>query len=335
MRGAVELSAFAGLALALHVAVWAGLSGGGAPSAGDGGGDAVTLQAADPGLVALVAEWDRQPEVMVAPAEAPAAPPTGKALPVPRAEPMANRPPSQSPEAPRAPAPAMVPPEVPAPDMVPDRPFISFSTGADASDPGGAVPSARPGAAPDNGPSEDRSALLADPLRALPAEPVLDQLAETDPLGTADPAPAPQAQIADEEAPRPTPRPSAAPADAPDTPRRQAAGRGDRAAEGRAGSAEAALSEQARATLMGEWGGRIRAQIMRGSPRAPVAGVVTLRLDIARDGTLHGVDLTRSSGHPALDRAALGAVRAAGRFPPAPAALGGAMHRFTLPLRFD
>ncbi|MGY6411487.1 MAG: energy transducer TonB family protein [Alkalilacustris sp.] len=86
---------------------------------------------------------------------------------------------------------------------------------------------------------------------------------------------------------------------------------------------------------MATWGGLIRAHIMRRSPRAPAAGQVLLRLDISADGTLRAAELARSSGTPALDRAALAAVRAAGRFPPAPAALGGGVHRFTLPLRFD
>ncbi|MBK5926190.1 hypothetical protein CCR87_02285 [Rhodobaculum claviforme] len=86
---------------------------------------------------------------------------------------------------------------------------------------------------------------------------------------------------------------------------------------------------------MAAWGGRIRAQIQRAAARAPGRGTVTLALSVGRDGTLRGAEVAVASGNPALDRAALAAVRAAGRFPPAPASVTGAVHRFALPLRFD
>ncbi|MBK5926378.1 hypothetical protein CCR87_03240, partial [Rhodobaculum claviforme] len=74
MRGLVEASAFGGLALVLHVALWAGLPGGAAPGAGQGGGDAVTVQGAAPAMAALVAQWDRPPQVMEPAAPVGAAP---------------------------------------------------------------------------------------------------------------------------------------------------------------------------------------------------------------------------------------------------------------------
>lgn len=87
---------------------------------------------------------------------------------------------------------------------------------------------------------------------------------------------------------------------------------------------------------MAEWGGAIRAHLQRRAPaRGTGRGTVTLALSVGRDGRLVSANVAASSGDPHLDRAALAAVRGAGRLPPAPARLDGAQHRFSLPLRFD
>jgi protein TonB len=60
---------------------------------------------------------------------------------------------------------------------------------------------------------------------------------------------------------------------------------------------------------------------------------VTLSVAIHTNGTLATASVTRSSGTPALDRAALSAVEHA-RLPAAPAGVSPGIHRFTLPISF-
>ncbi len=63
MRGAVEFGLFLTLAAGLHLAVAAfGPQADGAESAGQGGGAAVSLQAASAEVSELVARWDTPPE---------------------------------------------------------------------------------------------------------------------------------------------------------------------------------------------------------------------------------------------------------------------------------
>lgn len=92
---------------------------------------------------------------------------------------------------------------------------------------------------------------------------------------------------------------------------------------------------QATATLLGAWGGAILRHIDR-APRPPIRarGLVTLRLDLARDGRLRAVAILASSGNAELDAAALNLLRAQAPYPPAPAEFGAEGHRFDLPIRF-
>jgi protein TonB len=85
---------------------------------------------------------------------------------------------------------------------------------------------------------------------------------------------------------------------------------------------------------MAQWGGQIMARIERARPRVQGTGQVTLALQVARSGQLAGLTVARSSGDPALDQAALTAVRRAGRFPAAPDGLTEASYGFSLPIRF-
>ncbi|MCU0815176.1 MAG: TonB family protein [Cypionkella sp.] len=120
----------------------------------------------------------------------------------------------------------------------------------------------------------------------------------------------------------------------------RAAGAGGGARAGQGGSSEAGtLSKAAIIDLRAEWGAKIRARIESrkrypaGAGRA--TGTVTLRLTISRAGALTGVSVAGPSGHAALDEAALRAVRAAGKFPAAPAGLAEASYSFTLPMTFS
>lgn len=90
--------------------------------------------------------------------------------------------------------------------------------------------------------------------------------------------------------------------------------------------------------MMANWGGEIRSRIERRKsyPRAAggAAGTVQVAIRVGADGRLQALGLAQSSGNAALDQAALDAVQRAGRFPAAPAGLGGEARSFTLPMAF-
>ncbi|OOY17795.1 TonB family protein [Thioclava sp. DLFJ4-1] len=120
-------------------------------------------------------------------------------------------------------------------------------------------------------------------------------------------------------------------------PKQQAKGQGEKGAAGDRRAAPAAtLSAGQIRSLMGSWGGEIRARIERAkqTPSGAGAGRVVVALNIARDGRLIGASVAQSSGHAALDRAALDAVRRAGRFPAAPQGLSKPSYSFSLPMAF-
>lgn len=87
-----------------------------------------------------------------------------------------------------------------------------------------------------------------------------------------------------------------------------------------------------------EWGAQILARVNR-HHRYPsgtrASGQAQVELVLARDGRVVSVRLIRSAGDAALDRAALTAVRRAGRFPAAPTGLTEPRYSFTVPLRFE
>lgn len=124
--GAPRFVVFVLIALALHLAAFALVSGGsfGGPNgAGEGGFDSVSLAASDGALRALVADWERPPTLDEAPATLPepAAPLTA---PAPDLSPeVALSRPAEAPQAPAAMAlPAPVPDAPPAPVAAPAPP---------------------------------------------------------------------------------------------------------------------------------------------------------------------------------------------------------------------
>lgn len=118
-----------------------------------------------------------------------------------------------------------------------------------------------------------------------------------------------------------------------------AQGTGDGAVAGGGGQSQAPSLSQGRINdLTASWGATIRARIEK-RKRYPMAadgasGTVTVRLTITRSGALAAVSIVASSGNPALDEAAIKAVRTAGRFPAAPEGLPQDSYSFTLPMRF-
>jgi protein TonB len=171
----------------------------------------------------------------------------------------------------------------------------------------------------------------------------------TDPqVSTTAPPPPGSTALATAISPRPSQRPFDAPP-RPEAPARAsptpsapqpalvAAGQGGSATQGAAQTVTAAptaLSAAQRQNLMAQWGGQIMARIERARPRVNGSGQVLLSLQVARGGQLAGLSVARSSGDPALDEAALSAVRRAGRFPAAPDGLTEAAYAFSLPIRF-
>ncbi|MFN4156415.1 MAG: TonB family protein [Paracoccaceae bacterium] len=162
-----------------------------------------------------------------------------------------------------------------------------------------------------------------------------------------------------EPEPGPKPRPKARPDPAPEKPEvttqqpkkprastpssgqaaQKSAGAGGGAQAGQSGQAQAATLSAARVKdLKNTWGASIRSRVER-RKRYPAAargasGTVTVRLTVTRAGALTGAAVASSSGSPALDEAALSAVRSAGPFPAAPNGLTEASHSFTLPMKF-
>ncbi|KQB14068.1 TonB family protein [Rhodobacter capsulatus] len=148
--------------------------------------------------------------------------------------------------------------------------------------------------------------------------------------------------------PKPKPEPRAekpkqakpAPAQSESRAASRAAGSGAGAQAGTGGAdAQATVSAGTAKSLLSKWGATIRTRIERRKsyPAAAgrAAGSVGLALRVSRDGGLISAAVNRSSGHPALDAAALAAVQKAGRFPAAPAELAKPSYAFSISVKFS
>ena len=138
-------------------------------------------------------------------------------------------------------------------------------------------------------------------------------------------------------APKATPAPRK-PSKASSAQRAAGSGGGTQAGE-RKTDRTATLSKGQAQAIAARWGAQVRTQIER-RKRYPSAargqsGTVSLRITLDRRGALLGAKIVGSSGIKALDAAALRAVQAAGRFPPAPKELTRQSFSFTLPMTFN
>ncbi|MDO9637836.1 MAG: energy transducer TonB [Pseudotabrizicola sp.] len=288
------------IALGLHVAVFAiRTPQAGAMSAGAGGTDLVSLQAADAVLAELITEWDRPP--------------------TPEAEPVAELTPPVQPETPPPLTPVTEPPPplMPAPDAMALPPMAEVPLNADISLPPPPPPEPEPLPEPE-----------PDPVPEPEPEP--EQRPKPRPADLARPNPPEAPKAAAKPAPQ---TPSAGQA------AQRAAGSGGGAQAGDSGSAQAATRSAAQQNdLKAGWGASIRSRIERRKayPAAArgAAGTVTVRLTVSRSGQLAGVAIAKSSGNAALDQAAVRAVQSA-RYPAAPAGLTDASYSFTLPMTFQ
>jgi protein TonB len=203
-------------------------------------------------------------------------------------------------------------------------------------------------ATPADTPPSSSEGSFAQQLRpALPAilpVPLMDAALPRDVLKSAPPP-----QVNAVEPPpriRPPARPAAIPTPAKPTAKplpqeRQrsaslAAGQGAAAAKGTRGpAANASLAPGVRQSLMAEWGADIRSHIDRAKPRGSGRGVVSVMLNVGRDGTLRSVSVAQSSGQRTLDQMAVTIVRSVGRMPSAPAGLAEPSYTFRVPIRFN
>lgn len=318
MRRMAEIAAFLGLSAAVHAGVMAGLGGttGGPEGQGDGGADRVSLQAAPESIAALADRWTTPPEVAHTPA----------ALERPN---VSRSPTDPSPETavPRAPVLPLLPTQIP--EAAPEAGETAPALARPALSPPPAVPVLPPS---DTAPDTDMRADAA-PAPRMPPRLTAPQAPAQPTLDTAAPPPPDSTRLAATTSPRPPQRPATS---APQ-PARMAAGAGGGATQGAATApprAAAAPNPAQEQSLMAQWGGQIMARIERARPRVRGSGQVMLALQVARSGQLAGVSVSRSSGDPALDAAALAAVSRAGRFPPAPEGLTNASYGFSLPIRF-
>lgn len=163
--------------------------------------------------------------------------------------------------------------------------------------------------------------------------PLRDEPASLPPASTRPRPRAPQMNTAPRSAAVATRRNDASPERLTASPGSSAAGKASAQTTGHA-TAQAGGSA---AGLEREWAARVQSRIAR-AQRYPAGeraeGTVRVALTLGRDGSLRDVGLAGSSGNPALDRAAVEAVRRAGRFPAAPPGLRGDSFRFAVRVAF-
>ncbi len=345
MKGFV---AFMLVSVAVHAGVLIGLPDGGTPEGqGAEGNDILSLAPAAASHAALIEAWETPPDTL--PRTAVLSPPAVAA------DAVAIGPDTAVPRPPRPPvaqpAPGTVPDTAPsvttAPLTAPTAPAAGVSEAPVLSLP--AMPDANAlAAATITAPEIDAPAdHTAPPRLAAPtldaAQPRPDTAPHFEgatPLAT-DTSPRPRTRpeelapnLPDPAPPDPAPP---APAPQPPAPARIATGSGGGATQG-AATAPAPLPAANPAQIqsaIASWGGQIQARISRARPNVRATGRAVVQLSVAPSGQLVGLGLARSSGNPAVDQAALDAVRRAGGFPRAPTVLTDASYSFAVPLSFQ
>ncbi|OUS20469.1 hypothetical protein A9Q95_08900 [Rhodobacterales bacterium 59_46_T64] len=297
----LEIAGFTAFALLLHLAFALSFSRPeGENSAGSGGEAVITLAAAPPQIETMVEAWERPPETAQEIARPEIARPEAAAPPDP--------PPAVIEGAPILPRPDMI--ALPSAPVVPEAPQVDTLSAPPPEDVNASAvtTSKRPVQRP-------KSLAVTPKPKQERAKP----LAKNKPNPKAAPAPKAQGASAGRAA-------------------QKAAGAGGGAQAGQGGKqSSATLSQGQEARMISVWGSRIRARIDRAkrSPPGRLRGRVVLRLTVQSSGALSSVSVARSSGHSALDQAAVGAVKRAGRLPRAPKGLPKSSYSFTLPVVFN
>lgn len=309
MSRLIEISVFLGLATVLHVGAFSVASHNGDGSGGGQMGAASVTLAAAPGAVAeLVEVWQRPPDTSLAPRALTPPKIIKTAQPVPNSE--------QQPNPPALPEMAALP-DVPQPPQIDTR-LPALPVPVQAPEP----PLKQPETSQQDAPDLARTTLDDTPRAKAPRAP--------------QPPKSPVAPVAD----RPTKPTKPKPAPTPPQKATKAAGSGNSPVIGQPKRKQksATLSKGQRNALLAKWGGKIKSRVRRYQrypSGASGSGRVKLRVTVARNGRLAAVAVRGSSGNRAFDKAALKAVRRAGRFPKAPNGLTKAQYSFTLTLTFN
>lgn len=318
----LEMAAFLTLSGAIHVAaISLAPSETGGSAGGEGGMNDLSLQAATPTLAAMVAEWERPPEIGDTTAlSTPVVPSDSARRPAPEAE-ILRKPTAEMPQPPAEPAAPSIDTRLPAPPIplaqqVPN-PLPRPSSTANA-------PPVL--TAPDTAPAQ-----RIDPMRPTTVSP--PSLPEVD-------TEAPESRFAPTRSARPTLRPSqpkAAPVQQQTQtaqPAQKARGTSQQRSTAEAPARQAPVasgpSKAQIAQAQREWGNRITRALRRAHrpPRGSAEGTVQLAIALSPSGHVQAVSITRSSGHARLDQAAVAAVQRA-RFPKAPGVLTEPIYRFS------
>ncbi|MGR3371475.1 TonB family protein [Pseudooceanicola nanhaiensis] len=344
MRRAPEITAFVALAAGLHLALAVRLPSheGGADTGGQGGENAASVAPASEQVAALVEQWDRPPDTAAEVESPDAPPPQGDTPERPQAE--ADAPP---PRAALAALPEARPDMAALPTVDPDTPLppapdTSFEVAVPDMPPPPDVAQDTPRSTPDAAPER--------PQREAP-RPAPTDLAALPEIDTEAPPP-PESELAPKASLRPPPErpqppkpevrraertPSNAEQDSAPRQAQRSAGSGGASQAGTATrSAAKTLSRGQEQSLVASWGAQVRARI-ESRKRHPGGrgGQVVIALTVTPAGQVAAAGIARSSGNPRLDRAALQAVRSAGRMPRAPAGLTRGSYSFSLPMAFN
>lgn len=323
---------FAPIAVALHVAAFAGLPYRTQDGAGTMGQDAVSVQAAPENLFALVEAWDAAPDVVMTGMSAQPVVPTD-AVP---ALPNTTDVPMQAPFAVAALTPItaqevlpLLPSPTPrsmqqltAPQMlapVTQEPLVpTTSAQQNARRPEIEMPAPRPLDLPRAERSPDPTLDVVPPA-VPPAAPHTTQ----------DTVPPPKL--------RPKPRPTAAPATA-QTAKGTSTAKPKVATAGTSNANTASVANDGIVkSALKEWSGRVRRAIesKKFYPNgARGSGVATITLTLSKSGTLTRAVVSKSSGDVLLDTAALSAVQRA-KYPAAPKSVNQSSFTFQIPIRIQ
>lgn len=344
-RTIFEIPVFLGLASGIHLALWPVAGDMGMQSSGAGGTAAVSLMASSASIEHLVTAWETPPgpqtelSALAPPSTVALAQPERPAPSDPVRTPSASPPHSSPAPAPDAPAEVnRISEQAPAPTVVSIAGLVSPVDEAPVRAP---LPSMAP--APSH---ELPEAIPAPPQPQLDAPPT----PETDPGAQPANLLAPQASPRPPARPAPARRPDptvsqTAPAQQPaqpsqsaeDRPAQTASGTGGGTAAGQGEAGDTSIGQGHAQQLLARWGGQIRAAIERRKryPRGVTAsGTARLSLSVSTGGSLVSVSLTGSSGHPALDAAALAAVQNA-RLPRARQGVPDGTYSFQISLSFS
>ena len=323
----IEGGIFLGLAIAAHLGIWAGTHDSSDVAATAASGqDSVTVQAASAQHAALAAAWTQPPEAVT----------TLKTAQHPEVVPAAVQPIAAEqhvtlaalPEAPRLRGSGPMLPKQPQPTQPPRMSALEVPKIAQPVAPQIAPTGVSPQSNTPRNPSPVQPSALAsvNPSEREFTAPPLPDL----------PALSPRVAENIAASPRPPMRPAAP---------RRAAGLGRDGAtqslaqrEVPAATAAPTQSASRANALRAQWGATIQAKVRR-AVRYPsgtqLRGRTKLALSIAPSGALQSVQVMRSSGHAALDDAALRAVKRVRRFARAPQDLRDDTYRFAISVDFN